>query len=109
MGIVGAYATAYVAHIITPGRPDSGASTRLQPVVYVYEYHKEPFLCLHYCERVVVLWLYGERRFGRVGTSSTNAVVSSSVLILFSDVFLTQLFKLTRHLFLIGINKDDRS
>ena len=26
-----------------------------------------------------------------VGTSSTNAVVSSSVLILFSDVFLTQL------------------
>ena len=40
---------------------------RFQPMVHVDEHHKESFLCLHHFECVVILRLFGGRRFGGSG------------------------------------------
>ena len=89
MGIVGAYATAYVAHIITPVDLTAGLQHDFNPwFMYITKSLFFAFIIAS------VSSFFGYTVKGgsvEVGTSSTNAVVSSSVLILFSDVFLTQL------------------
>ena len=91
MGIVGAYATAYVAHIITPVDLTAGLQHDFNPWFMYMSITKSLFFAFIIAS---VSSFFGYTVKGGsvgVGTSSTNAVVSSSVLILFSDVFLTQL------------------
>ncbi len=91
MGIVGAYATAYVAHIITPVDLTAGLQHDFTPWFMYMSITKSLFFAFIIAS---VSSFFGYTVKGgsvEVGTSSTNAVVSSSVLILFSDVFLTQL------------------
>ena len=91
MGIVGAYATAYVAHIITPVDLTAGLQHDFNPWFMYMSITKSLFFAFIIAS---VSSFFGYTVKGgsvEVGTSSTNAVVSSSVLILFSDVFLTQL------------------
>ena len=91
MGIVGAYATAYVAHIITPVDLTAGLQHDFNQWFMYMSITKSLFFAFIIAS---VSSFFGYTVKGgsvEVGTSSTNAVVSSSVLILFSDVFLTQL------------------
>ena len=91
MGIVGAYATAYVAHIITPVDLTAGLQHDFNTWFMYMSITKSLFFAFIIAS---VSSFFGYTVKGgsvEVGTSSTNAVVSSSVLILFSDVFLTQL------------------
>ena len=91
MGIVGAYATAYVAHIITPVDLTAGLQHDFNPWFMYMSITQSLFFAFIIAS---VSSFFGYTVKGgsvEVGTSSTNAVVSSSVLILFSDVFLTQL------------------
>ena len=91
MGIVGAYATAFFAHIITPVDLTSGLQHDFNPWFMYMSITKSLFFAFIIAS---VSSFFGYTVKGgsvEVGKSSTNAVVSSSVLILFSDVFLTQL------------------
>ena len=91
MGIVEAYAIAYVAHIITPVDLTAGLQHDFTPWFMYMSITKSLFFAFIIAS---VSSFFGYTVKGgsvEVGTSSTNAVVSSSVLILFSDVFLTQL------------------
>jgi len=91
MGMVGAYATAFVGHIITPDDLTAGLQHDFVPW----------FLWMSIIKSLVFAFIISSVSafFGytveggsvEVGRASTNAVVSSSVLILFSDVFLTQM------------------
>ena len=79
MGIVGAYGTAFIAHIIVPDDLTLGLQHSFQP---------------WFVWMSIIKSYFGYTVEGgsvNVGKASTNAVVSSSVLILCSDVFLTQL------------------
>ena len=90
-GIVGAYATAYVGHIGTASELTLGMQ---------YDFHQW-FFWMGVIKAMVFAFIiasvssyYGYNVKGgavEVGKASTNAVVSSSILILFSDTFLTQL------------------
>ena len=71
MGIVGAYATAYIGQILSPDKS----------LVFAFIIASVSAFCGYTVEGGSV----------EVGKASTSAVVSSSVLILFADVFLTQL------------------
>ena len=89
MGIVGAYATAYIGHIMPPDDLTAGLQHSFVPW----------FLWMSILKSLVFAFIissvssfYGYTVDGgsvEVGKASTSAVVSSSVLILFSDVFLT--------------------
>ncbi len=90
-GILGAYATAYIGHILPPDDLTAGLQHNFVPW----------FLWMSILKSLVFAYIIASVAsfFGytveggsvEVGKASTNAVVSSSVLILFSDVFLTQL------------------
>ena len=90
-GILGAYATAYIGHILPPDDLTAGLQHDFVPW----------FLWMSILKSLVFAYIISSVSsfFGytveggsvEVGKASTNAVVSSSVLILFSDVFLTQL------------------
>ena len=90
-GILGAYATAYIGHILPPDDLTAGLQHDFVPW----------FLWMSILKSLVFAYIIASVSsfFGytveggsvEVGKASTNAVVSSSVLILFSDVFLTQL------------------
>ena len=90
-GILGAYATAYIGHIGTVAELTQGMQ---------YDFHQW-FFWMGVIKAVFFAFIissvssyYGYNVKGgavEVGKSSTNAVVSSSILILFSDTFLTQL------------------
>ena len=90
-GILGAYATAYIGHILAPADLTLGLQHAFVPW----------FLWMSIIKSLVFAFIiasvssyYGYTVEGgsvEVGKASTAAVVSSSVLILFSDVFLTQL------------------
>ena len=60
-GIIGAYATAYLAHIITPVDLTAGLQHD-SIVVYVDEYHQGILLCLYHFKCIVVYGLHGEGR-----------------------------------------------
>lgn len=91
MGMIGAYATAYIGHILTPEDLTLGLQHSFNPwfvwasiiksVVYAFIIASVSSFCGYTVEGGSV----------EVGKASTSAVVNSSILILFSDVFLTQL------------------
>jgi phospholipid/cholesterol/gamma-HCH transport system permease protein len=91
MGMIGAYATAYIGHILPPDDLTMGLQHAFNPwfiwmsiiksLVFAFIIASVSSFCGYTVEGGSV----------EVGESSTSAVVSSSILILFSDVFLTQL------------------
>ena len=90
-GIVGAYATAYVAHIITPSDLTLGLQHDFKQWYFWMGVIKSLFFAFIIAS---VSSYFGYNVKGgsvEVGKASTNAVVASSMLILFSDMFLTQL------------------
>ena len=90
-GIVGAYATAYIGHIITPSDLTAGLQHMFEPWFFWMGVVKSLFFAFIIAS---VSSFYGYTVEGgsiEVGKVSTNAVVSCSMLILFSDLFLTQI------------------
>ncbi|MCQ2220248.1 MAG: ABC transporter permease [Prevotella sp.] len=91
MGFVGAYATAYIGHILTPEDLTLGLQHSFNPwFVWASIIKSTVFAFIiasvsSYCGYTV------DGGSVEVGKASTSAVVNSSILILFSDVFLTQL------------------
>ena len=90
-GIIGAYATAYIGQVLTPDDLTLGLQHNFVPW----------FLWMSIIKSTVFAYIIASvsSYFGytveggsvEVGKASTASVVNSSVLILFSDVFLTQL------------------
>lgn len=91
LGVVGAYSTAYVGHIITPKDLTAGLQHDFVPWFLWTSIIKS----LVYAYIITSVSSYFGYTVGggsvEVGKASTAAVVNSSVLILFCDVFLTQL------------------
>lgn len=90
-GIIGAYATAYIGHIITHSDLTAGMQHEFSEWFLWMGVIKSLFFAFIISS---VSSYYGYTVEGgsvNVGKASTNAVVSSSMLILFSDMFLTQL------------------
>lgn len=90
-GILGAYATAYLGGILPPEDLTLGLQHSFRSWFVWMSIIKSLFFAYIIAS---VSSYYGYTVEGgsvEVGTASTGAVVSSSVLILFSDVFLTQL------------------
>ncbi|MBC8626628.1 MAG: MlaE family ABC transporter permease [Alloprevotella sp.] len=90
-GIIGAYATAYIGHILTPAHLTEGIQYDFNQWYFWMGVVKSFFFAFIIAS---VSAYYGYRVEGgsvEVGKASTNAVVTSSMLILFSDLFLTQL------------------
>ena len=90
-GIIGAYATAYIGHIISAEDLTAGMQHQFTQWFVWMGIIKSLFFAFIIAS---VSSYYGYTVEGgslNVGKASTNAVVSSSMLILFSDLFLTQL------------------
>lgn len=90
-GIGGAYCTAYIGHIITPTDLTLGLQHQFTPWFFWMGVIKSLFFAFIIAS---VSSYFGYTVKGgsvEVGKASTNAVVSSSVLILFSDIFLTEM------------------
>ena len=90
-GLIGAYATAYVGHIITPSDLTAGLQHDFTQWFFWMGIIKSLFFAFIISS---VSSFYGYTVEGgsvEVGKASTNAVVACSMLILFSDLFLTQL------------------
>ena len=90
-GILGAYATAYIGHVLSPSDLTLGLQHSFNAWFVWMSIIKSLFFAFIIAS---VPSYYGYTVGGgsvEVGRASTDAVVSSSVLILFSDVFLTQL------------------
>lgn len=90
-GIVGAYATAYFAHIITPSDLTSGMQYDFTVWFFWMGVIKSFFFAFIISSVPAFFGYTVEGGSNEVGKASTDAVVTSSILILFSDVFLTQL------------------
>ena len=91
MGIVGAYATAYIGHIMTPDDLTIGLQHNFNSWFVWMSIIKSLFFAFIISSVPAFFGYSVEGGYVDVGKASTNAVVSSSALILFSDVFLTQL------------------
>ncbi|MFB9898581.1 MULTISPECIES: MlaE family ABC transporter permease [Prevotellaceae] len=91
MGIMGAYATAYLGHMMSPDDLTAGMHHSFNQWFVWMSIIKS--LCFAFIIASVSSFFGYTVEGGsvEVGKASTDAVVSSSVLILFSDVFLTQL------------------
>lgn len=90
-GIIGAYATAYIGGVLSPEDLTVGLQHDFNPWFVWMSIIKSSVFAFIISS---VSSFFGYSVSGgsvEVGKASTNAVVSSSVLILFSDVFLTQL------------------
>lgn len=90
-GVLGAYATAYIGKILTPAHLTEGIQYDFNQWYFWMGVVKSIFFAFIISS---VSAYYGYRVEGgsvEVGKASTNAVVTSSMLILFSDLFLTQL------------------
>ncbi len=90
-GIIGAYATAYIGQVLSPDDLTVGLQHSFNPWFMWMSIIKSLFFAYIISS---VSSYYGYTVDGgsvEVGKASTNAVVTSSVLILCSDVFLTQL------------------
>lgn len=90
-GIVGAYATAYVGHIITPSDLTSGMQHEFKQWFFWMGVIKSVFFAFIISSVPSFFGYCVEGGSNEVGKASTDAVVTSSILILFSDIFLTQL------------------
>ena len=91
MGIVGAYATAYIGHIMTPDDLTLGLQHDFIPWFMWMSIIKSQFFAFIITSVPAFFGYTVDGGSVNVGKPSTDAVVTSSVLILFSDVFLTQL------------------
>jgi len=90
-GILGAYGTAYIGHIIAPDDLTVGLQHDFVPWFLWMSIIKSQFFAFIISSVPAYFGYTVEGGSVGVGKSSTDAVVTSSVLILFSDVFLTQL------------------
>ncbi len=91
MGIVGAYGTAYLGHILPPDDLTLGLQHDFQSWFVWMSIIKSLFFAFIISAVPSYFGYNVEGGSVNVGKASTDAVVSSSVLILCSDVFLTQL------------------
>lgn len=91
MGIIGAYATSVLAHIITIEDLTSGLQHDFNPWFMYMSIIKSLFFAFIIASVSSFMGYTVKGGSVEVGKASTDAVVCSSVLILFSDVFLTQL------------------
>jgi phospholipid/cholesterol/gamma-HCH transport system permease protein len=91
MGIIGAYGTAYIGHIIVPDDLTLGLQHAFQPWFVWMSIIKSLFFAFIISAVPSYFGYTVEGGSVNVGKASTDAVVTSSVLILCSDVFLTQL------------------
>lgn len=90
-GILGAYGTAYVGHILTPSDLTEGLQHSFNPWFMYMSIIKSLFFAFIISSVSSFFGYTVEGGSVEVGKASTDAVVCSSVLILFSDVFLTQI------------------
>ena len=90
-GVIGAYATAYVGHIITPSDLTSGMQHEFKQWFFWMGVIKSVFFAFIISSVPAFFGYSVEGGSTEVGKASTDAVVTSSILILFSDIFLTQL------------------
>ena len=91
MGIIGAYGTAYIGHIMPPDDLTAGLQHDFQAWFIWMSIIKSLFFAFIISSVPSYFGYNVEGGSVNVGKASTDAVVSSSALILFSDVFLTQL------------------
>ena len=91
MGIVGAYATAYIGHLMAPDDLTIGLQHNFKAWFVWMSIIKSLFFAFIISSVPAYFGYSVEGGSVDVGKASTDAVVSSSALILFSDVFLTQL------------------
>ena len=90
-GIIGAYATAYIGHIITPSDLTAGMQHEFTQWFFWMGTIKSVFFAFIISSVPAFFGYTVEGGSNEVGKASTDAVVTSSILILFSDIFLTQL------------------
>ena len=91
MGVVGAYATAYIGHILSPEDLTLGLQHAFNPWFVWMSIIKSTVFAFIIASVSSFCGYTVEGGSVEVGKASTSAVVNSSILILFSDVFLTQL------------------
>ncbi|MGN0225920.1 MAG: MlaE family ABC transporter permease [Prevotella sp.] len=89
-GIVGAYATAVIGHVLTPDDLTAGLQHQFNPWFMWMSIIKSLFFAFIISSVSAFFGYSVEGGSVEVGKASTAAVVNSSILILFSDVFLTQ-------------------
>ena len=90
MGIVGAYGTAYIGHVLPPDDLTLGLQHDFKSWFVWMSIIKSLFFAFIISSVPAFFGYTVEGGSVNVGKASTDAVVSSSALILFSDVFLTQ-------------------
>lgn len=90
-GILGAYATAYLGHLLPPDDLTLGFQHAFRSWFVWMSIIKSIFFAFIISSVPSYFGYTVEGGSVNVGKASTDAVVTSSVLILFSDVFLTQL------------------
>ena len=91
MGIGGAYATAYIGHVLPPDDLTLGLQHAFNPWFVWMSIIKSLFFAFIIASVSAFFGYTVEGGSVEVGKASTSAVVTSSVLILCSDVFLTQI------------------
>ena len=91
MGVIGAYATAYIGHILSPEDLTLGLQHAFNPWFVWMSIIKSTVFAFIIASVSAFCGYTVEGGSVEVGKASTSAVVNSSILILFSDVFLTQL------------------
>ncbi len=90
-GIVGAYATAFIGHVISPEDLTLGLQYDFTPWFMYMSIIKSLFFAFLITSIPAFYGYTVEGGSVNVGKASTDAVVTSSVMILFSDLFLTQI------------------
>ena len=90
MGVIGAYATAYIGHILSPEDLTLGLQHAFNPWFVWMSIIKSTVFAFIIASVSSFCGYTVEGGSVEVGKASTSAVVNSSILILFSDVFLTQ-------------------
>ena len=91
MGIIGAYATAYIGHILPPDDLTLGLQHSFNSWFVWMSLIKSTVFAVIIASVSSFCGYTVEGGSVEVGKASTSAVVNSSIIILFSDVFLTQL------------------
>lgn len=90
-GVVGAYATAYIGHILTPAHLTEGIQYDFNQWYFWMGVIKSVFFAFIISSVSAYYGYHVEGGSVEVGRASTKAVVTSSMLVLFSDLFLTKL------------------
>ena len=90
-GLIGAYATAYIGHILTPTDLTLGLQHQFTEWFFWMGVIKSLFFAFIISSVSAFFGYTVEGGSVEVGKAATRSVVSSSMLILFSDLFLTRL------------------